>query len=58
LPWSKETHFAFPSKFKKAVKVLLMLQAKKMGKPFHLKSPFWKLPKELLLVIIYQMSVQ
>lgn len=51
LPWSKEHHLKFPKEFRDAVKLLLMAKNKK-GNVFSL------IPKELILDIVYNMSVQ
>jgi hypothetical protein len=51
--WTPSTHSLFPLKFRQVVKAVLMLGAKKQdGTPYYPQTHFYKLPKDLLFIII------
>jgi hypothetical protein len=51
--WTPSTHSLFPLKFRRVVKAVLMLGAKRQdGTPYYPQTHFYKLPKEMLLLIL------
>lgn len=56
--WTTETHYFFPKQFQQFVKTLLTLALvyPSNGQPLFPQSLLWKLPKEILLYIIYLTS--
>jgi hypothetical protein len=51
--WTPSTHSLFPLKFRQVVKAVLMLGAKRQdGTPFYPQTHFYKLPKDLLFLIL------
>jgi hypothetical protein len=51
--WAPSTHSLFPLKFRQAVKVVLMLGAKRQdGTPYYPQTHFYKLPKDVLFLIL------
>jgi len=57
--WTTETHHFFPMRFQKFVKTVLMLSLihPSTGQPRYLEPLLWKLPKDILLYIIYMISL-
>jgi hypothetical protein len=51
--WAPSTHSLFPLKFRQVVKAVLMLGAKRQdGTPYYPQTHFYKLPKDLLFIIL------
>jgi hypothetical protein len=51
--WTPSIHSLFPLKFKRTVKAVLMLGAKRQdGTPYYPQTHFYKLPKYLLFLIL------
>ena len=51
--WTPSTHSLFPLKFRQVVKAVLMLGAKRQdGTPYYPQTHFYKLPKDLLFLIL------
>jgi hypothetical protein len=51
--WTPSIHSLFPLKFRQIVKVVLMLGAKRQdGTPFYPQTHFYKLPKDVLFLIL------
>jgi ankyrin repeat protein len=51
--WAPSIHSLFPLKFRQVVKAVLMLGAKRQdGTPYYPQTPFYKLPKDLLFIIL------
>jgi hypothetical protein len=51
--WTPSTHSLFPVKFRQVVKAVLMLGAKRQdGIPYYPQTHFYKLPKDLLFLIL------
>src|SRR5690606_21232799 len=58
--WTPSIHSLFPLKFRRVVKAVLMLGAKRQdGTPYYPQTHFYKLPKDLLFIILqYAASYQ
>jgi hypothetical protein len=51
--WTPSTHSLFPLKFRRVVKAVLMLAAKRQdGTPYYPQTHFYKLPKDVLFLIL------
>jgi hypothetical protein len=51
--WTPSIHSLFPLKFRRLVKAVLMLGAKRQdGTPYYPQTHFYKLPKDLLFLIL------
>jgi hypothetical protein len=51
--WTPSIHSLFPLKFRQVVKAVLMLGAKRQdGTPYYPQTHFYKLPKDLLFLIL------
>jgi hypothetical protein len=51
--WRPSIHLLFPLKFRQAVKAVLMLGAKRQdGTPYYPQTHSYKLPKDLLFIIL------
>jgi ankyrin repeat protein len=51
--WTPSTHSLFPLKFRRVVKAVLMLRAKRQdGTPYYPQTHFYKLPKDVLFLIL------
>jgi hypothetical protein len=51
--WTPSTHSLFPLKFRQVVKAVLMLGAKRQdGTPYYPQTHFYKLPKDVLFLIL------
>jgi hypothetical protein len=51
--WAPSIHSLFPLKFRQVVKAVLMLAAKRQdGTPYYPQTHFYKLPKDLLFLIL------
>jgi hypothetical protein len=51
--WTPSIHSLFPLKFRQVVKAVLMLGAKRQdGTPYYPQTHFYKLPKDLLFIIL------
>jgi hypothetical protein len=51
--WTPSTHSLFPLKFRQIVKAVLMLGAKRQdGTPYYPQTHFYKLPKDVLFIIL------
>jgi hypothetical protein len=51
--WTPLTHSLFPLKFRQVVKAVLMLGAKRQdGTPYYPQTHFYKLPKDVLFLIL------
>jgi hypothetical protein len=51
--WTPSTHSLFPLKFRKLVKAVLMLAAKRQdGTPYYPQTGLYKLPKDVLFIIL------
>jgi hypothetical protein len=52
--WTPSTHSLFPLKFKQLVKAVLILGAKRQdGTPYYPQTHFYKLPKDVLFIILH-----
>jgi hypothetical protein len=57
--WTPSTHSLFPRKFRQVVKAVLMLGAKRQdGTPYYPQTHFYKLPKDVLFLILQHASVK
>jgi hypothetical protein len=55
--WAPSIHSLFPLKFRQVVKAVLMLGAKRQdGTPYYPQTHFYKLPKDLLFVILQHVA--
>jgi hypothetical protein len=51
--WTPSIHSLFPLKFRRVVKAVLMLGAKRQdGTPYYPQTHFYKLPKDVLFLIL------
>jgi hypothetical protein len=51
--WTPSTHSLFPLKFRQVAKAVLMLGAKRQdGTPYYPQTHFYKLPKDVLFLIL------
>jgi hypothetical protein len=56
--WTPSTHSLFPLKFRHVVKAVLMLGAKRQdGTPYYPQTHFYKLPKDLVFLILQYVVV-
>jgi hypothetical protein len=52
--WAPSTHSLFPLQFRQVVKAVLMLGAKRQdGTPFYPQTQFYKLPKDVVFLILH-----
>jgi hypothetical protein len=56
--WAPSIHSLFPMEFRQVVKAVLMLGAKRQdGTPYYPQTHFYKLPKDLLFLILQYAAV-
>jgi hypothetical protein len=56
--WTPSIHSFFPLKFRQVVKAVLMLGAKRQdGTPYYPQTHFYKLPKDVLFIILQYVVV-
>src|SRR5690606_20401993 len=52
--WTPSTHSLFPHSFRQVVKAVLILGAKRQdGTPYYPQTHFYKLPKDVLFIIVH-----
>jgi hypothetical protein len=57
--WAPSIHSLFPLKFRQVVKAVLTLGAKRQdGTPYYPQTHFYKLPKDVLFIILQYAAVQ